>query len=252
MIRTKPNKKSDGGFTIVELLMASVVFSTVLLVALLGFLQLGRVFYKGVSNTQTQDTVRQVANDIAANIKTSSASTSIQTPPAVTGGGYQYSCVGTYRYTWGTYTNNTNTALNGHPIIYVSTSPANYDAGSPNANFGLLRDKTPGEGTCPVPCVANGSPSSAAKCPSSNFLALDTNNPTEMLANGMRIGSLTISQVAGSTDLYNLSAMIAYGDDTVLAYNSSGQPYCVGNSSDQKFCAVDQYSTTIFRGELHP
>jgi type II secretory pathway pseudopilin PulG len=255
-MRKKNDSKNLGGFTIVELLIASAVFSLVLLVALTGFLELGRIFYKGVSNTQTQDVLRQVVGDISSNVKIASSSGSVQPPATTTTGAYGYLCAGTYRYTYGFYKNSSASAP-GRPIAYNATTSANYDPGTVAPSFGLLKDRLPGEGTCPGPCVSSaGSPSSVAACNSANCgsqgcLALDTNNPTEMLASGMRLGSISLTGSPGS-DLYNLGVTIAYGDNTVLGYSASNIPFCTGGSASQKFCAVDQLSTTIFRGELHP
>lgn len=258
-MRKKNNIKYLGGFTIVELLIASAVFSTVLLVALTGFLQIGRIFYKGVSSTQTQDVTRQVVNDISSNIKIASSTGAVNTLNLNPGtGGYGWICVGTYRYTYGFYKNSSAAAPN-QPIFYnAGAATQDYDPGSATASFGLLKDKMPGEGVCPAPCVANGTPTSFGKCPAppASSLPLDTNNPTEMLANGMRIGniSLSIPNPVSAPDLYNLSVVIAYGEDSVLGYTTTGVPvpFCTGNSQSQKFCAVDQLSTTVFRGELHP
>ena len=256
MLKKKHNSKRVGGFTIVELLIASAVFSTVLLVALTGFLQIGRVFYKGVSNTQTQDAARQVINDLADNLKTASSTDQVGAPTTTPSGAYRYLCVGSYRYTWGFY-KNTAAAAPNRPIFFNANTGPNYDPGSTNASFGLLKNVVPGEGTCPAPCVQNGGPSSVATCSNSANCApigcqpLDTSSPTEMLGNGMRIGDISITS-ASAQDLYNLGVTIAFGDDEVLDYDAGGQPFCTGNTTDQKFCAVDQLSTTVFRGELHP
>lgn len=59
-------KKSDG-FTIVELIIATAVFASVLLLCTNGIIYIGKLFYKGVTSNTLQETARdamdQVKND---------------------------------------------------------------------------------------------------------------------------------------------------------------------------------------------
>lgn len=81
------------GFTILELLIATAVFSVVLLVFLVAFLRVGELFYKGVSMTRTQETARNVLQDISDDILFYRDSPT----PGVTG---NYFCIGSHRYTF--------------------------------------------------------------------------------------------------------------------------------------------------------
>lgn len=239
------------GFTIVELMVASAVFATVLLVALTGFLQIGRLFYKGISATQTQDATRQVVNDISNNLKATPGTTVVSQNLATPTQPYSYFCAGAYRYTYGNYMN--GGSQNGKPLQYISSQNVNYDPTSTSSsnppNMGLVKDRV-GAGSCPAPC-ASGSTNSATKCPGTTRVGIGSlGTATELLGNGMRIGQLTLTQVP-STNLYNLNVAVVFGDYTLLDYSTT-PPTCTGGSRDQKFCAVDQLSTSIFEGELHP
>lgn len=89
--------KNDRGFTIIELLIATVVFSVILVVILAAFVQISRLFYKGVNMSNTQDDTRRALNDIASDIQFASSSP----PSACTGSGCpNYFCVGNHRYTF--------------------------------------------------------------------------------------------------------------------------------------------------------
>jgi prepilin-type N-terminal cleavage/methylation domain-containing protein len=233
-----------AGFTIVELMIASAVFAVVLLVALTGFLQIGRLFYKGVSITQTQDTTRQVVNDISSNIKATPTASSIIVNSNPSGSPYSYFCAGPYRYTYAKYMGGPD---DGRPVEYSSSNSANYDpADWQHVNMGLVKDWV-GAGFCPEPCV-NSIPSVSCTDPAHpNRQPLAGNSPDELLGNNMRIGGLQLSPV--SSGLYNLDLVIAYGDTDVLDFSGT-YPACVGNSTDQRFCAVDQLSTSVFEGEL--
>src|SRR5665213_1030907 len=127
--------RNNRGFTIIELLIATAVFSLVLLGALSGFLQTGRLFYKGVSLTQTQATAKQILDDVSTNIMNTGAS-KIASSPA--GSSYSYYCVGTVRYTY-------------NPTIPVQL--AQTQTLSAGGNFGLLRDNVNG---CSAPCAPSG------------------------------------------------------------------------------------------------
>jgi len=236
------------GFTIVELMVATAVFSVVLLVALTGFLQIGHLFYKGVSNTQTQDTTRQLVNDITSNLKATPSSVAIPITQATASQPYNYFCAGAYRYTSGNYLL-TSDPRNGHPAPYISTSAPNYDVQSGDANMGLAKDLV-GSGNCPAPCASNAPTSHTATHCSGTKQAISA-SATQLMGNGMRVGSLTLSPVSGTIGLYNLNVAVVYGDDSVLDFSTT-PPSCQGSSSQQKFCAVDQLSTSIFKGELHP
>jgi prepilin-type N-terminal cleavage/methylation domain-containing protein len=243
------------GFTIVELVIASAVFSTVLLVALTGFLQIGHIFYKGVANAQTQNTIRQVVGDVSQSLKNTSTDSAVQNG---TIGGYTYICLGVFRYTTAVYKNNPDPALNDKPVFYDSFNTPNWDPYSANANFGIIKDKLPGEGTCPAPCLSNSStpppvitpPSPAASCSGANMLALNLNNPQELLGNAMRAAQLSVNKTA--TSLYDIGVILAYGKDDVLGYNNNlaDSPYCIGNSNEQQFCAVEQLTTSTHRGAI--
>lgn len=74
MYRTKnseetSSQKSESGFTIVELMIATVVFSMVLLVCAYAILHVGRMYYKGMVMNRTQDVARRIVDDVADTVK---------------------------------------------------------------------------------------------------------------------------------------------------------------------------------------
>lgn len=252
----RAGRSNTEGFTIIELLIASSVFSVVLLVALTGFIQVGRIFYKGVSDSQTQNVARQIVTDISSSLSNTSSDDAVST--LNTSGGYRYICIGTVRYTWAKYVSS-NTALNSKPTFYDQgqaqasyngRNSQNMDPNLPNPSIGLIRDTLPSQGTCPIPCI-NGS-STAAACSESgtNLLALNDNKPKEMLGDLMRINDLTVTKT--SSGLYDVNVLIAYGSNDLIEYPPGDTafmlPTCIGNSADQRFCAVQQLQTSMLRG----
>ena len=145
------------GFTIVELLIATAVFSVVLMTALTGFLQIGRLFYQGVSNTQTQAVTSQIFEDTVGNFQTAA-----NVSPAQSASGYTYYCIGSARYTY-----------NIGKKVSLSDSP-NHSSPAGGGNFGMLKDVLPGATACATPCDDLGSsPCSAG----ANLLILRQDSP---------------------------------------------------------------------------
>ena len=221
------NRKTDStqkGFTIIELLIATSVFSLVLLVALGSFLQIGRLFYKGVSLTSVQNVATQTLNDMAGNLQVATDYTGQQTS-----GGYYYFCIDGTRYTYTTHTYNSQQVSS---VANSSASPFSYSPGS--NDFGLLKDSP---GGCSAPCGISCGPT-----------GFDKTKPVEMLGDQMRLVNITITTSA--TNLYNIKLVVAYGADSVLSFSTGPPPSasCLGNSANQAFCSVVSTSTAVVKG----
>lgn len=84
-------KRNAAGFTIIELLIATAVFSVVLLTISGAIIQMGRIYYRGVTNAHVQETTRSLMNNIAQAIQLSPGQ--ITVPPANTNRGSQAICI---------------------------------------------------------------------------------------------------------------------------------------------------------------
>jgi prepilin-type N-terminal cleavage/methylation domain-containing protein len=223
--------KKTQGFTIIELLLATVAFSIALLVALAAFLGIGKLFFKGVTAGQSQDTAKAVLDDISGAVRVAPAFTNV-----ISSGNYRYICIGNIRYTYAVDNN-------GKPIMWDSSQQADYDPSDGNANFGLIRDKLPGSSACAAPCAPGGSCS--APFPAS---------PTEMLSDQMRVGFLGISSSSNTINLYNVNLVLTFGASPPLNFNPdpnaelNSKVTCNGNLTSQQFCSVTILSTSVFRG----
>lgn len=213
------------GFTITELLIASSVFSVVLLVALAGFLQIGHTFYRGVTLAQTQENASHVFQDITGNFLTA-----ISISPPQSGNNYHYFCVGSTRYT---YNQGKEVGLGG-TLDHSSTG-----------NFGILKDSLPGGSACAVPCSDTG----PVVCGSPSYATLGKySSVVELLGDRMRLADLSITNPnPQAINLYSVNIVVAYGDDDTMNLTTPTAPVCKGdNGSD--FCAVSQINTTVYRG----
>ncbi len=62
-------RKQEHGFTIIELMIATTVFSVVLLICSFAMLQIGRTYYKGITMARTQTTARSIIDEISQSIQ---------------------------------------------------------------------------------------------------------------------------------------------------------------------------------------
>lgn len=223
--------KLSAGFTIVELSIATAVFAVVLLVALAGFFEIGKLFYKGVSISQTQETADQIFQDVNGNFQTAAS-----VSPKQTFNGYTYYCIGNSRYTFNINNEVDLASSSNHAPPFVEAIKS--------GNFGILKDILPGSGAaCSSPCNDQSGVCTAG--------SVKFNNPTELLGEKMRVEKFDITAVANNPNLYNVSLIIAYGDDDVLGWTDSSKPetaFCKGGSTSQQFCAVSSLNTGIYRG----
>jgi prepilin-type N-terminal cleavage/methylation domain-containing protein len=86
---------AQRGFTIIELLIATAIFSLVLVVFLTAFIKIGNMFYKGVSITNTQEIARTITDDISNDIRFSGTAPTVFPADAA---GHGYFCIGQHRY----------------------------------------------------------------------------------------------------------------------------------------------------------
>ena len=96
-MKHQPNSNQNG-FTIIELMFATIIFATVMILLLASFLQIGRMFYKGISMARTQDAARAVVDNITDDIRFVQDITGL--PPASLGSDRYYFCIGGHRYTY--------------------------------------------------------------------------------------------------------------------------------------------------------
>lgn len=116
IVKTQP-KHSQTGFTIVELLIATIVFSVVLLVCAMGLIQITRTYYKGVTTTKTQEAARAILDEVAAAVMFSGAEPMARDVPPISA-----YCLGDTRLTFSRGVMKTDT---NHVFIKDKVSPCN-------------------------------------------------------------------------------------------------------------------------------
>lgn len=88
-------RTNSRGFTIVELLIATVIFSLVLLIITAAIIQFSRVYYKGVITSRTQEVARIIVEDAAKSAQFSAGGVT-----SGTAGGYNARCLGDRRFNY--------------------------------------------------------------------------------------------------------------------------------------------------------
>jgi prepilin-type N-terminal cleavage/methylation domain-containing protein len=224
------------GFTIVELMIATTVFSVILLLSLTGFLQIGQQFYKGVNMTRTDDVAKQIIsgikNDIAFD-STSLAITPIQSQTfTVNGRSYTryWFCAGSNRYTF----------IKGYMVdTQAGLAERQSQPATPNSwyKYGLLKDRVDVSGGCPSPI--------------SSTLGLTANSVTELIGDKMRLSELQISHLPSPNDkLYTINIRIVYGEDSVLQNPNQPNASCISGKNTSSYCFATDLRTAVRRGVL--
>lgn len=206
MKRLKISKQK--GFTIVELMIATVVFSFVLIVASSGAIAIGRSYYKGVTSTKTQETARSIMEELTRSVQFSGRS--MQT--GSDGMGNNAICIGEDRYVY------------------------RIDQRSQGAIRGLIRTDRP-DGACVVDWTGG------IGLLSDNMrllqLAVDNNNPHQInVTIAYSIGNDLLTHYADD----GFSRVDANGD---AAVNDADFPasLCKGGIAGSNFCSVSRLET---------
>jgi prepilin-type N-terminal cleavage/methylation domain-containing protein len=248
MIRFRVKNIDQNGFTIVELMIATVVFSMVLIVLTMGVTQITSSYYRGVTDSNTQVAARNVINTITQAIQFNGGPVDA-TPQAVTAGTTYGFCIGNQEYDFqlGYEVEGSNTAsppLKSYP-----------------ANHGLVVT----DNVVACPNLSNGPTNS-------NLVGISSlaSGSRELLTQNMRLSELSVTQSSPGSDLYNVIVQVTYGDDDLICNadivanscspnapimsapsdyivnlgDSNDQVSCRGNSGTQ-FCAVSKLQTTV-------
>ena len=206
--------RGQAGFTIVELLIATIVFSVVLLLIAAGVLKFNHAYYAGITQSNTQNTARTILEDISQAIQFSGGSVTplsgINVGP-YTVDGY---CFGNVRYSY----------VRGWELEGATKPPLDQTI------HAVVQDSPPGG--------CGGSPQDISNASLSSTSA-------EMLGLHMRVSKLSVSLVSGTTDLYLVDVRVVYGDNALLNGSPTGtSPTCKVGSGSQ-FCAVSELSTVV-------
>lgn len=212
MISHAATSKRMRGFTIMELLVATMVFAVVLLLVTAGILQIARVYYKGVTESNTQNTARSIIDTVSQAIQFSGGDVT-ETPAApVAGTDYSF-CVGNQQFSFrlGWQVEN------------------RYDAAANQTWHGLVQ-------------------TSASGC-SSGTGAQNLGNQSvtgrDLIGPHMRLSNLVVDNIG--TNLYKVSVKVVYGDNDLLNNPTTPTASCKGVQAGTQFCSVSELNTIVVK-----
>lgn len=204
-------RNKQVGFTIIELMIATTVFTTILMVVMGAITQIGRMYYKGITTSKTQESVRQIVDRISQEVQYSGVNDD-PTQHQINGSSH-IRCVGKTRYFY--VVNQQN--VSGNYGIWSDSSAAGSNLCSDSGAFN-----------------ASGNPTTLP----------GAINPRDLLPENMRVLKFEITNPAPK--LYTVTLRVAYGDTDLLdTSNGVDVATCTGSSIGTQFCAVSELSATV-------
>lgn len=217
--------KRSAGFTIMELMIATVVFSVVLLLVTAGILQISRVYYKGMTEAATQNTARNIIDVISQGIQFSGSE--VELTAGTEPGQDDSFCIGNKQYTY---------RLGSQVMNNPSSSDQSWHA--------LVERRRSGS------CSGTATQS----------LNQQTVNGRDLVGQRMRLAKFSVERLDGSSsdNRYRVTVRVVYGDADLLRSPShpnspvttaAMQPDVVCRSvrAGTQFCAVSELSTVVVK-----
>jgi len=208
--------KNQQGFTILELLISTAVFSVVLLLCSTAIIQVGRMYYKGVIANRTQNASRNVVEDASQAVQLGSAAgssffdTGTQAYGGITIRSY---CLGEIRYS------------------YAPATVALGTGGGSRIRHVLWKDKPGINAVCTPLNLTQANPGGVSG--------------QEMLGDAMRVVQFLVNDE--TVNLYSIRLTVAYGGDNDVFSNSGGVPnynVCASSSVGGQYCSVSIINTS--------
>ena len=239
MMTNQKSSRKDSGFTIIELVLATLIFSIVMVVILFSAFEIGRIYYKGVSISDTSGDARTTITDITNDVRFANYAYPVtawgSAPVSSPAKGY-YFCIGVHRYTYVLNNKVTNDEIN-----HISQTPTNY---TQYINAGIVQDE-----------ISTG-------CPAPGTSSQPGTKPIQLLGPDMQLNDLTFD-CSNSIQCAVHVHIVFYGSDNTV-FNSSKHPadtasdhaaavydpdaYCSANLLSSQFCAVSDLQTNaLFR-----
>lgn len=216
--------KQQDGFTLIELMIATVIFSVILLATTTMLFQVGRLYYKGVITNRTQSTARTLADSLAQQIQfggdrvTFGTSRSYGTPAATV----EAFCIGTQRYSY---------VINGK---VSSGAPEGQYTAQHEIQHGLWQDTISPGGACEPLNLTLANPGGTSG--------------KELLGQNMRLTSAFRLSPTNCNDVSvcTVSVGVIYGDDDLLSPNATNPSGC-GNVTGSQWCATSNLYTKVYK-----
>lgn len=200
----------DGGFTIIELMIATTVFSLVLLLCSFGLIQIGRTYNKGITSARAQETARTIMDEVSRAIQFSGGTVATTASGRSDGVPYVF-CIDERRYSFVTDRQLKDSPEDNTQVRHV-----------------LVADAYPG-------CSASSPP-----LPLTNNSFVLPAGAREMMASNMRLARLDITYLGNN--LYQVAIRVVAGEDDLLDASHNN---CLNVRAGTQFCAVSELTTVV-------
>ncbi len=215
---------NSKGFTIVELMIATSVFSIILLICATALLDIGKVYNKGIISIQTQNASRSIMDELANQVQFG-----VSPPSAIHTQAYSFLsvhsfCIGETRYSY---------------AIDSEVVDTGFSLGNRKSPHALWRDTSSDPNTCVPADLTQSNPS---------VIGGISGTGKEMIPANIRLRTLSLQLVSGN--LWKLSLSIVYGDDIFLRRLPPGSGpiiSCISTNSGGSYCGISDLSTEVQR-----
>jgi len=211
---TRP-RNNQQGFTILELLISTAVFSVVLLLCSTAIIQVGRMYYKGVIANRTQNASRNVVEDVSQAVQLGSAA------------GSSFFDTGTQNYGGVTI----RSYCLGEILYSYAPAGTALGTGAGRIRHVLWKDKPGINAVCTPLNLTQANPGGVSG--------------QEMLGDAMRVVQFLVNDE--TINLYSIRLTVAYGGDNDVFKLMGGIPdynICASSSAGGQYCSVSIINTS--------
>lgn len=209
--------RSKQGFTLVELMIALSVLSTILVFCTVMMIRISSLYNKGVNAANLQNATRNVATDISSSVEFTN--NSFQTGSQSYGGlTIQSYCVGQIRYSY---------------VLGRKLGTDDSIAPVETTHHVLWRDTMKTDDTCtPLNITVVGTPPDTV--PSTT-----NGDGYEMIGNNMRLVKFDVNPVIPS--VFSIDVATSFGDKDLL----NGSFTACNSTKGNEFCSISEINTTV-------
>lgn len=221
-------RKNNRGFTIVELLIATGVFSLMLLTMSALIIEISRLYYKGTVITNTQTAARELVESVSQPVRLDNA-TVYDGYTHTLSGPYEAKsvCIGKKRITYAVNLSSGSTydetkKIIPHPVWEDEVNaPSECSDASKRAK---IEDVTPPNGPAGKP-------------------------GKDVVGENMRLINFDVSETMSTPGLWNISVGVIYGEEDLINFVVTPPvlPNCKGAVAGSQWCAKASYNTKVFK-----
>lgn len=209
----QPLFKSNRGFTLIELLLAMSFVSVLLIFILTATLQVTRIYNKGITLKQVNQSGANIGTELQASLKAAD-------PPQTDTINNGRLCLGDYSYVWN----------------LLDTSANKYAGSDSETRIGLVKVSDTTKEMC------DGNRAVDKSRATELILGAQGDNGAQLQ---LRNFSVTKTANSGINYIYHVSYTLATSDQDLIQATSSTDGACKGGPGDD-FCALNSFEFDVF------